>query len=371
MDFPERVGSLLDMPPGEKETVLRELRSHYDEIRLQLEDEGYPEQIASAKAEARLGTATEIAFTLNREHCVSSWKTAFLTALPFLAVAAREIATRYWNLAHHWTKTLEHGLVDLSLISASPAYIAMTYALAIILLGGSVREFLRDRRPLWLPVWTAAGFYLLCDGGTTRDHVDVLRFSGLAVLVLAALMGCWQVKRWRKRIIGASALVIASAIFGNYWWHPPLLALGVLAAALFFVLLFSSAIAVFRNHRYGGHLLASLFLVTWFWLSKPTFFSVGLNWFPSLQSFLAHNGVAVASVLEALALLLFARASTSDKKGQITGWFAVLCGAIYGDFVGFWFFTMLALWIPGAIHNRMRKNELDSLNSESSHGITT
>ncbi len=348
MDFPERVGSLLDMPPGEKETVLRELRSHYDEVRLQLEDEGYSEEQAIAKAAARLGNPWDVALTLNREHCVSSWKTAFVAAMPLLLVAALELAARRFGWIQ-WKTPTDYESSEMIMTYASGTYWQLSAVLAVILLVASVREFLRDRRPLWLATCSAVGLCLLrVHPGKYSDTPT----ASSAIVALLILTVCWQVRRWRIRIIIAPIVIAVFWIIGHWWWHPALNIAAVAGVIAVLALWYGFAFATFAYHRYGSRLLAGLFLVITVWVTgngygiHAEFLTLGL------PAVLGGYHTTLVALLASIAVLLFARASTQNGKGRVLGWMAVPIGVVFGDFFGNWFATMLQLWITGDLHNR-------------------
>ena len=70
MDFLEEVEMKLILPPEKKEQVMRELRSHYDEIKTELLASGMSGEEAEKEAQSRMGDPEKV---VNRLKAVHRW----------------------------------------------------------------------------------------------------------------------------------------------------------------------------------------------------------------------------------------------------------------------------------------------------------
>lgn len=208
MDFLSEVEKKLDLPPGEKAQVMRELRSHYEEIKAELIASGMDADSAEQEASRRLGDPADVASGIQAVYNQATWKSAFLTALPFLGMVL---------------STALYMLVKL------PAYVpelAIT-ALASVMITGSLRELSAGRRPVWLATWLAVGMttsiFLIIFAAQQVLHfedaeITIRRSTELLVMAPLALWASRNSTLWMRIIVGALAL--AAVLIARTFWIP-------------------------------------------------------------------------------------------------------------------------------------------------------
>ncbi|OFX16215.1 MAG: hypothetical protein A2Z18_02690 [Armatimonadetes bacterium RBG_16_58_9] len=313
MDFLSEVERQLDLPPAEKAQVIRELKSHYLEMRDELLAAGTDPAEAEREAARRLGEPADIASRMQQVHCRATWKSAFLAAVPLLASIL----------------VLEaFGMYHLSRIMSS--IIAML-ALAALFGGVAIRELALDRRPVWLPTWLACGLFALqktapalITGLKPALPVSVVAVTAvwLALPIAVALLVCWKSPKWRATAIAVSIAAAVVSIYSVCIDHPvPIvyrllwLSIGSLPDVALWTMI---ALKVFADHRHGSVTHASLFLFAYFamaWSRISFVFARGSDYT------LLHTFVPPL-LLAAVAVLVYARASTWRDK------IAVLISAI-------------------------------------------
>lgn len=274
MTFLDEVRKKLDLPSAEKAQVMRELESHYHEVEDEALNAGMNEYEASAEAAKRLGDPSDIAQRMQAVHTRATWKTAILTALPFLGYAIT------YTLAILNTRQGVHHPFDWirALVSA---------LLCIVLISGSVRELKADRRPLWLATWLPIGFILLLnlvmmisrnliqippptDNYATHGTYVGIFHMGLRntiEMLLLGSMSVWayrQSDRWRSLVIGITITGLvtnALAAFMIYSHHGNMEYLLLLIRWLFSGIgIMSLVIQLFIRHPYGNKVQASIML---------------------------------------------------------------------------------------------------------------
>lgn len=308
MDFLNRIENLLDMPPGQKAEVLRELTSHYWETCQELLASGMDPAAVRAEAAQRLGTPYEIAARLNAAHNSASWKSALLCVVPF-AASAMYLATSAVRLA-------------------SGVRFALLIAIGVVMLAASARELLRGRRPIWLATWLAAG--LVCIPGLLYPLGGEKRLlvGASAILLLVALveLACGLVRRWLTLVTITSALaalstacVLLDSRDDSVAWLP---VMTMILTSVVLIVLFARL--VFEAHPYGSGTRASLFLLTVFVLrfSAPT--NAGYAWIDALPV-----------VLCGLAIVWFARVPERASKARAS-FFALLTVAVWSQVASLW-----------------------------------
>ena len=87
MNWMDRLANRLDLPAREKDQVLEELADHFEQQRQRLLADGMAEAEAEAETERILGSPREVAATLQSVHSRASWRSALLSAAPFLLYA--------------------------------------------------------------------------------------------------------------------------------------------------------------------------------------------------------------------------------------------------------------------------------------------
>ena len=188
MDTLKRIEQMLDLPDGDKAQVVRELAAHYEEIRQELVASGMEPIEAQEQAEKRLGDPQAIASSMNAVHCIAPWRSALIAAAPFVVSG---LAVAYHLLHGVWAQVML-GLILLS---------------GAVIVAGAVRGFVRGGRPMWLPVWTAAGVAAVYAGinGASYGlaHRGLTGFYHLMALPavlspIVAICLCWRARRWPR-----------------------------------------------------------------------------------------------------------------------------------------------------------------------------
>ena len=268
MDFLKEVEKKLDLPQAEKSQVMRELRSHYEEVKSELMASGMDAESADQETALRLGDPGDVAQRMQAVHCRATWKTAVLTAFPFLLIALGLIiripeTAVYSDIIRSNRYDAVHMIPGLVLL--------------IILSLGSVRELARGRRPLWLASWLAVSLYLFdyipsfmvsLQFGSLRDiqnywdwnlYASLLEFFVLAIVALLAF----------RRSLKWAGAVVAWVVFGVWamitsmdmsgFWDPVLVYPMAIAPLVMVVALY-----LFGRHPYGNLSQVSLFLFAYY-----------------------------------------------------------------------------------------------------------
>lgn len=315
MNFLSEVEKKLDLPPGEKAEVLKELESHYREVEHELTAAGMDEHEVAAEAGRRLGDPQDVASRLQTVHCQATKRTAWLTVLPFLGLI---LGLPVGLLMDKHTKVVNPILLF-------PFGVVMA-AFAAIMIVGSVRELRAGRRPVWLATWLAVGVTLLTSAirlfasglfihAEPTDFYYRVSTTGIYLLVFAPL-AMWASKGSIRCVVfvaGLLAFVIAFA--ARNMWIPigQQMVWGVLCVGLApLVLLILIALRLFSFHPYGTVGYASLFL-----------FTISAN-----VSFLSAPALAepVAVVLTGAVTWIAVRASSKQRKQSILSWGLFIIG---------------------------------------------
>ena len=251
MDFLTEVEKKLDLPPGEKAQVIRELKSHYEEVKSELAESGTDGLSADEEAARRLGNPQDIASRLQEVHSRATWKSAFLTALPFLG--ALVFVEEAW-LAR--------------VVGFIPARVLLDCFAAMIVIG-TWRELVRDRRPIWLPTWLAAAILTVhfitnrIDILALKTSVDAAVLTGFVLLVWRQAPSRWLVLSVILFMLTVSAL---GGVFLPHNWTHVSTAVNVIRAFVVTItllgLLFlwvAVVVKTFSWHRYGDIAQAGLF----------------------------------------------------------------------------------------------------------------
>lgn len=209
MDFLEKVERQLDLPPAEKSQVMRELKSHYEEMRDQLIASGTDPAVVEAETAQKMGEPGDIAARLSVVHNRASWKSALLAAAPFalpiLALTLVPTASRSWNIL---------GMVLLGV-----------FGVILFILG--LRQLLHGWRPVWLATWLAGmlGITFVLSPYlpviSRSLHVDYIRLApyqaaGMFVFFLSAIvwagLALWCRSSWRTVMITVIILFAANVV---------------------------------------------------------------------------------------------------------------------------------------------------------------
>lgn len=293
MSFVNDVEKHLDLTPGQKAEVMRELTSHYEEIKEELRASGTPEAQVEEEAQRRLGSPVDVAARLSAVHNSASWRSAVLAAVPFLGSASYACSLMVFKPHIH-----------------SPAILAIP---ATIMSAVVIREFAKGRRPVWLATWFAGALLLFArivavltapfDTELSYGPFYARGTSVAFVFFIITFIAAWRTKRWLKPVaIFASIGIVSTAcalVLRSGW-----LVTGIALVAMTISLLASwvyLARCVFEEHPYGDAVQASLFLLASFTLR----YSV-----PERQSYL----LVVSEIMIAAAVIWFARAPEKELK---------------------------------------------------------
>jgi hypothetical protein len=257
MHFLTRVERLLDIHSAEKNLVMRELKSHYFDLRDELVASGMSAAQAADEAERRLGSPEDVAARFAPVHNSATWRSALVAAVPFLA----------------W------GLISTVLCSISrPIHGLVGLLFGGVMLAGSLRELLAGRRPIWLATWLAGAFAVIeplislllrtwkIDITTSGIMSNTLQNIPIVVIMLLVL---WKMPKWRPVNLILCLMVLCSSIYvainapnlHRYDSSNPVqyAFLGIwLGETVLFVLF---AMRVFALHDYGSGPQAALFLL--------------------------------------------------------------------------------------------------------------
>ena len=324
MDFLSEVEKKLDLPPGEKAQVVRELKSHYEELKGELVAAGMDANLAAQEASRKLGDPADVSSRLQAVHCRATWKTALLTVLPLAAMMIVHISRfplMQMLLGPHADKSVVYPYQMSALIA--------TALFGVIFLAGSIRELLRNRRPMWLATWLAVGFRELgrsvyglqelttwmkgqhiAHAGIPSSTVLWLLATGLIAMIIfrrstkwSLVLGGWTV------LAGVVCILVPWESFAVGWS----IAFSVVADT---PLVMAIALGLFARHPYGNTAQASLFLFA---------FTAGTS-MVSMRS--VEWYVVAADVLPTIVIvatvLAYARSSTWRQK------ILILAGGIVG-----------------------------------------
>lgn len=302
MDFMKEIERKLDLPAAEKAQVLRELRSHHEELRDKLIASGLDAAQAEQEAAQRLGDPEDVAARLRTVHCRATWKSALLAAFPFAGLAL------IWAV---WTATVGIGVTDGWLqVTLLPLVAA---CLGLLMISGSVRELVLGRRPIWLATWLATAYLALRDvsrmvlianvGNHQLMHTRSVLFYGIEILVLGAATWAFRKSpKWRNFYLVLTLLDLGIKPFMNSIHDPTPVVLLITQELVISSAIMGLALKLFAWHPYGNIAQSSLFLCVLF---APT----------SLRYL--HYQAACALLMVILAgvtVLIFARACTWQRK---------------------------------------------------------
>ena len=303
MHILKRIETMLDLPDAEKAEVMRELNSHYEEIRNELLASGMEPARAEEEAGKRLGDPAAVASRLSAVHCVAPWKSAFWAVVPFLPAG--------FAIARH----LLHGVW-------AQAMLVLLVLSGVLIMAGTVRGFRSGGRPVWLPIWTAASISMVY-GGINASFVACrglacFRFLWAVLPVLYAVLPavvaiwlCWRLRGWRLVAVLIAVcgiplyILLPVVLYGalpitGMWPYSGFLSLVIMAV---WVML---ALRVFALHRCGSAAQAALFL---FGMQMAAGF--GAN---PLNPFFPWWNVLGYAIVGTVAVLTFARAPSFPLK---------------------------------------------------------
>lgn len=291
MDFLNEVENKLDLASAEKEPVMRELKSHYYDLRDELKASGMEASQAEQEAAKRMGDPADIAARLSATHNTATWKPAILCALPFVLSAI------YLSISLSKKSSLLFSIL-ISIIG-------------VVMTIGSLRELVRGRRPIWLSTWLAAAISIVLLPlkpvilyGTDHIVIDstIIGIIVLAVIViiLASRSKIWQ---WVSVLSGSLSLLIT--IYMLHIGLPqnisPILPLSLVL--LFCIQLMLFARYIFELHSYGNGAKASLFLLALIVLK-----------FQSSYGFVAITLSIITEIAISCLVIWFARSSRNLNK---------------------------------------------------------
>lgn len=355
MSYLREVEKHLDMPPAEKESVMRELASHFNELKDDLLASGMEPGQAEVEAASRLGDAKDVAARLNTTHNTASWRSAWLTAAPFIGSA--------------FVLLLSSFKVGQSL--QIPVLIIISLIMAI----GSAREMVRGFRPVWLATWLAGAF--VCIGelinyfciSTVKtislNNVVQASINTESILIFAilstvlVLLSAWSIKRWSLIVIGLCMLFIIDAIylFSHGYTGAVYLIPVITAIIMGLVILVVYAMYTFALHPYSNGILASLFLLSVLTLNysiQRQSFKHAMMWLvtallliPVIQLTqtperrLKRRAIWIALIIQSAGLTLIDRPITLPIEPDIV---LVIVGLCIQTLWGAWIQSLVVLW---------------------------
>lgn len=283
MIFLAQVGKLLDLAPGEKAQVLRELESHCAELREELVALGLSPAAAEEEAEKRMGEPAEVAARIGPIHNSSTWKSAFLSAVPYLVLGLLPFLT--------------------SIRSSSPIQFAVLGSLGVGFAVVAGYHLTAGRRSVWLASWLGASFMVVSPISSFCAYrllpsSAVMMASGLAasgIISLTMIAALWRRREWRRLAILLVVLRLAAVpmwtrdISGSW-----LMIVAVCMTLVGLVLPLLFALHVFARHECGNAAQASIFLLGVSTL-RYTFATLGdAGWFCACVALLVCCVVALA-----------------------------------------------------------------------------
>lgn len=320
MDFLGEVSRRLDVPPGEKEQVLKELASHFRELRDELVKGGMSEAEAETEAAGKMGTPQEIASRLQKVHMRSSWKGVLLTALP---VAGMILLSVFWHVfpdyfsSKPWPYPFASFWVLMMMIFCAGFTVIMT--------AGVVRELAADRRPVWLTTWLPAAIM-----GVLILFVDIiLPWTGFEhrmlspgehphlIVMIPQIFVIWLLAMWAfRRSWGWVVLLTALSVLKVYFIYSFLgSSFDIVLNLVSRFIIIAVYVMLFGLHRFGSIHKVSLALFTGIFFS--TFLSISSPTILGRFEFNPTEIVVLYVLMALLSVVLVTRASTLLWKMSI------------------------------------------------------
>lgn len=258
MDFLDEVRRKLDIPPAEREQVMKELEDHYSELREELQTDGMNECEAAAEAARRLGNPDQIAGEIQTVHCQAGWKTALMAGFPFILVTLHHLLSMF--LHHSGWRAWNREYILAELASGVVVTGIMAYP--------TIREWSANRRPIWLATWLACGLQAVHE--IVHEIIRLIHpltvptpytYPDRGVLVCELLIygmfGCILLKglpKW-QRTVAVVTVAVAAIVF---LLTPRLASYASIIGYLGIPAII--ALGLFARHPWGGIAPASLFL---------------------------------------------------------------------------------------------------------------
>ncbi|MHB0998706.1 MAG: HAAS signaling domain-containing protein [Armatimonadota bacterium] len=329
MTFLDEVKDKLDLPPTEKQRVMRELESHYSEIEEELLESGISESEAASEASRRMGDPGHIASRMQAVYGQVSWKSAFLAAAPFLCylIGVQMILPMFFP--------------------KQPAFsISFTLAMGVIMLAISLHELVSNKRPLWISTWLPFAFTILSPRITLsmatwlpitiksfpsaesgmivflsvifwRNMIDFL-ILGVAAVYLYRKSSAWQLRFSTITSIGILlTLALVSFIFSPAMCE-------ILHILIVAILLTAIAMKLFAWHLYGCIDQVLLFLFTYY-AAEP--YAAGIP---------VAIDIDMINIIVATALIILFSRSTKWWESKI--WILI----IGGGFATYWGYSWIS-----------------------------
>lgn len=253
MNYLYNIYTQLDLPDDEKDRVMRELRAHYKELKRELIESGIKPKLAKVEAERRMGDAGDVAARLSAVHNSSTWKSAILSAVPFI------ISAIYLLIYIHWTNPITR------------IWTASIVAAAMLSVGGIALK--HSRMPIWSAAWLGSGLSVVLTvissfiERTSRAGIltgpRAMAIASLALAVIATLIS-WNIPSRRKGalIISSICTINALAVLISGPTKSSDVFPSLMLGFIFLGLLIYMARSLFEFQPYGNVAKASLFMLT-------------------------------------------------------------------------------------------------------------
>jgi hypothetical protein len=330
MDFLSEVERKLDLPPAEKAQVMRELRSHFEELRDEFAAVGMDAGTAEQEAAGRLGDPDDIASRMRAVHCRATWRTALLTALPYLNALLWAIVVsvlRFQIRSHHVAHSQASSIGQATIVF-------LTLLFGVITLIGTLLAFKRRSRPMWLATWMpfAIGSLLSLPLLWMPQHVPTfellqrLRWHAPVHTLVMGAIAVYVFRRSPKWMgILAGLTIVDLGILGAVYSTVSLeshFANFTLPRLLQAPLVLAIALKVFGWHPYGSMTQASLFLFAIY----ATSFSRAVSRDPWAETAF----LLLPPLLTIAIVLIYARAATWRHKLAALAAGLLAKGALFG-----------------------------------------
>lgn len=303
----DRIERQLDIPPGDRAEIMRELRSHYEDLTEDLVYSGLNRDEAEKEAERQFERPESVASKLRNAHMRCGWDSALLAVFPFLALVMLCSVICSPNLTFARLGTLAFvGIV---------AYISVR----------AISEVKQDRRPVWLATWLAisliwpAAVFPHVTALARVFGIDYLRqgqiinnFIFAGVMISVAMLAFWSFTKsryWRipvRIVAGVGVLSVFITLIRPAVQYGPL---GAIVTLSWLVLVLTVAVRMFVLHLHGRPTESALFILA-IYMAGFYLVAVGFTNADSHRANVSAFGEFSAALLVGFTTLVYARMTT-------------------------------------------------------------